>query len=195
MPPDETVPSSVPSSSSSSFVGDDETETTTPTNDGDDKQYLFIIRHGDRWDYRDPSWKELPSSRLGDSPLSTLGHQQGRQVGQFMDKFLKTNAITEDVTWLSSPFLRCIQTSNEAIQELTTTTTTTTTTTHGDRLQNIRILPEYSIFEWDGHDGEWHKDLPTLEERKHYFPRLDITYESFFTPRLPGTVFVLSCTL
>jgi hypothetical protein len=24
---------------------------------------------------------------------------------------------------------------------------------------------------------------------------LDITYESFFTPRLPGTVFVLSCTL
>ena len=42
------------------------------------------------------------------------------------------------------------------------------------------------IFEWDGHDGVWHKDLPSFDERRHYFPRLDTTYESFFIPTMPG---------
>lgn len=49
----------------------------------------------------------------------------------------------------------------------------------------IEILPEYSIFEWDGKDGAWHKDLPDLDERKHYFPRLKTEYESLYYPPLP----------
>lgn len=141
----------------------------------DSRQYLFIIRHGDRWDYANPEWKKLPDSRTGDSPLSTLGHQQAQEVGKFLDRFLDENEL-EDITWMSSPFLRCIQTSNEALNAMKKL----------KGAETLPILPEYSIFEWDGHGGEWHDDLPPLSERKHYFPRLDTEYESFFTPALPG---------
>jgi len=82
---------------------------------------------------------------------------------------------SDDITWLSSPFLRCLQTSNEALNAFQKVD-----------LSELVINPEYSIFEWDGHSGEWHKDLPELEERKHYFPRLNLSYETSFVPELPG---------
>mmetsp|Transcript_21826 Transcript_21826/g.30648 ORF Transcript_21826/g.30648 Transcript_21826/m.30648 type:complete len:189 (-) Transcript_21826:158-724(-) len=51
---------------------------------------------------------------------------------------------------------------------------------------NVKIRPEYSIFELDGHHGgRLHDDLPSLMERKQYFPRLDEEYESLFVPSLP----------
>lgn len=144
--------------------------------DDDDRQYLFVIRHGDRWDYSFPDWKKLPTSRLGDSPLSPLGHQQAREVGRFLDSWLSERDFTsKDMTWMSSPFLRCVQTSNEALNAFRSIDVST----------DLSILPEYSIFEWDGHNGEWHKDLPTLEERVNYFPRLDISHESLFVPSIP----------
>jgi broad specificity phosphatase PhoE len=162
MPPDTTV--------------DEETFCPPSTDEDDNRQYLFVIRHGDRWDYSNPEWKKLSTSRLGDSPLSTLGHQQAREVGNFLDSWLADRNLTaEDITWLSSPFLRCLQTSNEALNAFSRVDVMTTP-----------ILPEYSIFEWDGHNGEWHKDLPPLKERKHYFPRLDLSYEGFFEPPMPG---------
>lgn len=162
----------------------------------DTKQYLFIIRHGDRWDYSHPEWKKLSTSRLGDSPLSPLGHQQARQVGQFLDQYLEKRGLTHDITWLSSPFLRCLQTSDEALNAMKVANAHANNQNDESgesdddataKIQReIPIKPEYSIFEWDGHQGEWHKDLPPLEERKHYFPRLDMEYEGFFTPELPG---------
>jgi broad specificity phosphatase PhoE len=82
----------------------------------DDKQYLFIVRHGDRWDYSNPEWKKLPTSRTGDSPLSQLGHRQAHEVGLFLDTFFDEKGMTADeITWLSSPFVRCLQTSNCAL--------------------------------------------------------------------------------
>jgi broad specificity phosphatase PhoE len=144
----------------------------------DNRQYLFIIRHGDRWDYSTPEWKKLTTSRTGDSPLSTLGHLQAQETGKFLDKWLAENQIVDDVTWMSSPFLRCLQTSDEALNAMRTFPGALT----------LPIKPEYSIFEWDGHGGEWHKDLPPLTERKHYFPRLDMEHESFFVPSLPGRI-------
>lgn len=145
-------------------------------NNDDEKQYLFIIRHGDRWDYSTPAWKELKTSRTGDSPLSTLGHQQAQEVGKYLDSWLDDRGLTaDDITWFSSPFVRCLQTSNEALNSFRKLDVAT-----------LPILPEYSIFEWDGHGGEWHKDLPSMEERKHYFPRVDVDHESFFMPTLPG---------
>lgn len=80
----------------------------------------------------------------------------------------------DNITWMSSPFVRCLQTSNEALNAFEKINTST-----------LPILPEYSIFEWDGHGGEWHEDLPSIEERKHYFPRVDTSYKSFFIPTLP----------
>ncbi|KAL3903315.1 MAG: hypothetical protein SGARI_005433 [Bacillariaceae sp.] len=161
--------------------------TTCEANDNahPDRQYLFIIRHGDRWDYSYPEWKKLPTSRLGDSPLSPLGHSQAREVGEFLDEYLNARGLTHDITWLSSPFLRCLQTSNEALNAMKVANSHYTSTDEG-AFREIPIKPEYSIFEWDGHGGEWHSDLPPLEERKQYFPRLDMDYEGFFTPELPG---------
>jgi hypothetical protein len=179
MPPEETV--------RSSYCDEPTTAASVTSKNNDDsvpdgnKQYLFVIRHGDRWDYSYPEWKELPTSKLGDSPLSPLGHTQARQVGTFLNSYLQQLSV-QDLTWMSSPFLRCLQTSNDAIQEMTRYDTPT---------NYIPILPEYSIFEWDGHDGEWHKDLPPLEERKHYFPRLDLSYEPFFIPTLPGALYII----
>jgi hypothetical protein len=51
--------------------------------------------------------------------------------------------------------------------------------------ETLKILPEYSIFEWDGYDGKLHESLPSLDERKHYYPRLDSSYDSLFVPSLP----------
>jgi len=140
----------------------------------DNRQYLFIVRHGDRWDYSNPEWKLQTTSRIGDSPLSPLGHQQAQEVGKFFDAWLNERQL-DDVIWMSSPFLRCLQTSDEALNAMTTFS----------KASSLSILPEYSIFEWDGYGGAWHKDLPSLTERKHYFPRLDMNYESFFIPTLP----------
>eukprot|EP00934_Nitzschia_sp_Nitz4_P004404 Nitzschia sp. Nitz4//scaffold64_size103689//70026//71041//NITZ4_004442-RA/size103689-snap-gene-0.130-mRNA-1//-1//CDS//3329556148//4394//frame0 len=138
-------------------------------------QYIFVVRHGDRWDYANPSWKNLPASRKGDSPLSPLGHQQARQVGIFLDQwFHERNFTVDQLTWLSSPFLRCLQTSTEALNAM-----------HQVDASQVPIRPEYAIFEWDGKGGEWHADLPSLEERKHYFPRIDMEYETMFVPTLP----------
>jgi broad specificity phosphatase PhoE len=49
----------------------------------------------------------------------------------------------------------------------------------------LEILPEYSVFEWDGHGGTWHASLPPMEERAHYFPRLNPAYKSLFVPIIP----------
>eukprot|EP00980_Cylindrotheca_fusiformis_P031682 scaffold26784_cov113-Cylindrotheca_fusiformis.AAC.3 len=145
--------------------------------DYNNKQYLFIVRHGDRWDYSNPEWKELESSRTGDSPLSALGHQQAQEVGVYLDEWMDERGMgAEDLTaWMSSPFLRCVQTSDDALNSF-----------QRINVDKVPILPEYSIFEWDdGHDGAWHNDLPSLEERKHYFPRLDLNYECLFVPEIP----------
>ena len=141
-------------------------------------QYLYIIRHGDRWDYENRDWT---SSRSGDPPLSRLGHLQARETGVFLQKdLMQRQHRLEDITFLSSPFLRTIQTTNEIIEQLGDITSDMQTT-----LAKVKILPEYSIFEWDGHNGEWHACLPSMQERVHYFPRLDPSHQSLFVPKLP----------
>jgi broad specificity phosphatase PhoE len=103
--------------------------------------------------------------------------KQAYETGVFLDSILSAEGITtDDIVWLSSPFLRCLQTSHTAIDSFHLVK---------GSVDEIRIFPEYSIFEWDGQDGKFHKSLPDLNERKHYFPRLDVDYESVFTPKLP----------
>jgi broad specificity phosphatase PhoE len=105
-----------------------------------------------------------------------LGHQQAQEAGEFLDSFLAEKGITaENITWLSSPFLRCLQTSNDALNSF-----------RKINVKKLQILPEYSVFEWDGQGGEFHADLPLLEERSHYFPRLNKDHQSLFIPKLPG---------
>ena len=138
------------------------------------QQHLYIIRHGDRWDYENPEWNKT-SPRVGDPPLSALGHNQAREVGLFLnDLFIKDGLTANDITWMSSPFLRCLQTSDNALNAMII-----------KEARSIRILPEYSVFEWDGKGGTWHASLPPLDERRHYFARLDTDYQSLFVPDLP----------
>lgn len=102
--------------------------------------------------------------------------QQARETGIYLDNVLSSEGLTAaDITWLSSPFLRCLHTSHTALDNFEKTT----------GIKDLKILPEYSIFEWDGYNGELHESLPELAERKHYFPRLDVTYKSNFVPTLP----------
>lgn len=118
--------------------------------------------------------------------MSKLGHQQARETGIFLESLLLADGIdAENITWLSSPFLRCLQTSDGALNAFSKL----------GHANLIPILPEYSVFEWDGHGGNLHKDLPPLSERVHYFPRLDLSHESLFVPPLPEdqSVFLERC--
>jgi len=152
----------------------------SPTsNDSEPKQSLFIIRHGDRWDYQHPAWRKT-AERPGDPSLSTLGHRQARSTGSFLDSLFSKDGINaRNIKLLSSPFLRCVQTSNEIISELKSTS--------GNAPDTLHIQPEYCIFECDFLSGDWHSSLPQMSERKCYFPRLDETYQSIFVPPLPET--------
>ena len=140
-------------------------------------QAIYIIRHGDRWDYQYPQWKET-ADRKGDPSLSTLGHEQARQVGSYLDNlFVNENIQAAQITLLSSPFLRTIQTSNELLSELKRT--------KGNVVDTVKINPEYCVFEFDFWNQGFHISLPDMNERKCYFPRLDENYESAFEPSLP----------
>ena len=104
--------------------------------------------------------------------------KQAAETGAFLDSFLLSEGIHADnLNWMSSPFLRCLQTSHAAIDAFKS---------FDGALDEIKILIEDSIFEWDGHNGIFHKSLPSnVEERRHYFPRLDLHYKSMFVPQLP----------
>lgn len=142
-------------------------ETTVETSQEEWTQYLYIIRHGDRWDIENPDWGTM-TSRPVDTPLSQLGHNQARETGLFLNQLFKEDDIeSNDIVWLSSPYLRCLQTSDEALNALTI-----------PNANAIKILPEYAVSEWGGDLAQ----LPTLRERRHYFPRLDESYESMFKP-------------
>ena len=147
----------------------------TPEGPSSETQWLFIIRHGDRWDYAHPEWLET-APRRGDPPLSTLGHQQARETGAFLDKLFAEEGIeAEGITWFSSPFLRTIQTSDDMLNCFTKV----------EGIDSVVINPENSVWELDGHGGKLHADLPPIEERRLYFPRVNTEYESLFTPVLP----------
>ena len=123
-------------------------------------------------------WKET-ATRPGDPSLSSLGHVQARETGRFLDSVLAAEGISaKNVILLSSPFLRCVQTSNEILSQFRETS--------GDVAETVSIKPENSIFEFDRNGwGKYHQDLPTLSERKCYFPRLDENHSSLFEPSLP----------
>ena len=79
--------------------------------EGNEAQWLVLVRHGDRQDYANPTWRARIQA-LGryprDPPLSTLGHRQARQLGAAAAATLKRRGGTVRV--LSSPYLRCLQT-------------------------------------------------------------------------------------
>lgn len=171
-------------------------ESFPPTTSSNPQQSIYIIRHGDRWDYLHPEWKKT-AERKGDPSLSSLGHEQARQAGKYLDQLFVTEEIdTDQINLLSSPFLRTIQTSNELLSELKHTANDNATTNDNvndndngitTAADSIKIQPEHSIFELDLWGQNLHSSLPEMQERQCYFPRIDGEYESMFLPSLPET--------
>jgi len=154
---------------------------TIPPVDVGSHQLLIVIRHGDRYDFAHPDkWAKTNTKRKHDPPLSSLGHRQARETGRFLDSYFTEIGIHADnVTLLSSPFLRTIQTADNILDEFVTTP--------GDVAERVKILPDNSVWELDG-GGLWnyHSSLPSsMEERGWYYPRVDDSYQSLFTPTLP----------
>jgi hypothetical protein len=137
------------------------------------QQTLLIIRHGARWDYQHPEWLET-AERRGDPPLSPLGLLQARDTGVFLNQHFLPPHKNKQITWLSSPFLRCLQTSDEMLHQI-----------HSSD-HNIMIHPESSVWEIDLDGSDAPLCLPSLQERKCYFPRLNDTHKSLFIPPIPG---------
>ncbi|PNW84963.1 hypothetical protein CHLRE_03g165900v5 [Chlamydomonas reinhardtii] len=74
------------------------------------EQNVYVVRHGHRQDEEDDCW-HVHASRPWDPPLSTKGRQQAREAGQLFKE--------KNIDYvLTSPFLRCLQTSAEIVDEL-----------------------------------------------------------------------------
>ncbi|KAJ1679377.1 hypothetical protein EV182_002174 [Spiromyces aspiralis] len=76
---------------------------------------LYIVRHGERLDHIDPNWAETAPTPY-DPPLTPEGLQQASRTGQWIYSHEQrvcsgTALATTDYHILTSPFLRCTQTS------------------------------------------------------------------------------------
>lgn len=119
---------------------------------GEDIQRFWVIRHGDRLDNHDRSWKKAAKFRE-DTPLSPVGHIQAADVANAIAA--EDNGITQI---LASPFLRTIQTSLPLSRKL-----------------NIPIKLESSVWE----TGCRQPPPPHFDEG---FPLDTSGYESCFEP-------------
>ena len=123
----------------------------------DDISIIYLIRHGDRFDYANPSWAKQQTAAgnlLTDPPLSALGHRQARETAQ---TFVDNNNKNKVSRILSSPYLRVIQTACPTSD-----------------LLGLPISIETGLSEAHATPGE--HVLPTPEQRFAYFPQVDLEY-------------------
>jgi len=139
----------------------------------DGPQTIFVMRHGDRYDFDIgmPVWNET-ALRSHDPPLSLDVGQA--QVLDMLDHFRALREAEPDLQItkvLTSPFLRCINTSHPIAAAW-----------------DAPLLIENSLWEVSA-QGE---TMASARERACYFPRIDITYESLFRPA-PDETFPRGC--
>lgn len=116
-------------------------------------QRLYLIRHGQREDFEDPTWPQR-SPRPYDPPLSATGFRQVKDVGQA----LKDQGIQ---AIYSSPFLRALQTADAIAAAL-----------------NLPIRVEPCFSEWL--NPVWWTVVPQLPDAlaaHRQFPRVDLNYK------------------
>ena len=141
---------------------------------GDEKgvvSRVFLIRHGDRFDYANESWAEKAKEHgvlLTDPPLSALGHRQAKETADhLLDMLMKRFAddraskLNDDhngvAKILSSPYLRVIQTAVPTSDAL-----------------KLPISIEFGLSEAHATPGAV---LPSPKERFAYFPHVDPSYD------------------
>ena len=118
---------------------------------------LYLIRHGDRYNWLDEEWSKKVVTCGGlanDSPLSPIGSQMARDTAVLL-KDVKADCI------LASPYLRAIQTAVPIAEQ-----------------KNMPIFVE------DGLSEAHHIPdlLPDAMKRYIYFPHIDIQYQSLYIP-------------
>jgi len=78
----------------------------------DVEKYIYVVRHGERYDHIHPEWKAT-AKRPHDPHLSVAGVKQARTTGQFIAHRTRKERGEEemaDIAIYTSPFLRCVQT-------------------------------------------------------------------------------------
>jgi len=116
---------------------------------------IFVVRHGDRYDYEvgREEWtarcKASAALAASDPPLSSLGHQQARELAAYLAK----KGITRI---LVSPYLRALQTA----QPLAHAT-------------GVPLLVDFAVAESHQRPAA----LPATDARLPYFPEIDESYE------------------
>ena len=121
---------------------------------------IYVLRHGDRYDFEDKERWEKVAQRKMDPVLSDKGLLQSIKLGEYFRDSIPAQGprITR---CLSSPFVRCIQTINPIAG-----------------VTESKICIENSLWECVFTS----EVMPSLEERASYFPRIDMQYESLFKP-------------
>lgn len=149
------------------------------TTDGDVISRIYLIRHGDRFDYANPCWADSAKKSgclVTDPPLSALGNQQASETAAYLQKIVKENnspmsGSGEIHKILVSPYLRVIQTA------------TPTAHTFGIPLSIENGLSEAHATP----DTSEQQVLPTPHQRFAYFPMLDPHYNSLLNVKpTPG---------
>ena len=118
---------------------------------------LYLIRHGDRYNWLDEEWSKkvvMCGGLANDSPLSPIGSQMARDTAVLL-KDVNADCI------LASPYLRAIQTAVPIAEE-----------------KNMPICVE------DGLSEAHHIPdlLPDAMKRYIYFPHINIQYKSLYIP-------------
>jgi broad specificity phosphatase PhoE len=134
----------------------------------DGPQTIFVMRHGDRYDFDVgmPVWEQT-ALRSHDPPLSLdVGQAQVLDMLTHFRSLRESEPDLQVTKVLTSPFLRCITTSHPIAAAWDTP-----------------LLIENSLWEVSA-QGE---TMASARERACYFPRVDVTYESLFRPALDET--------
>jgi broad specificity phosphatase PhoE len=124
---------------------------------------LWIVRHGNRFDFVYPEWFETALRRY-DPPLSFDGTIQVQE--------LALKLLDEPINHIiASPFLRTIQTACILAAKL-----------------DLTVKLEAGLGEW--HNPDWMKETPLIhprEELEFIYPRIDWNYRSQIIPKYPET--------
>jgi len=134
----------------------------------DGPQTIFVMRHGDRYDFDVgmPVW-ERTALRSHDPPLSIdVGQAQVLDMLAYFRGLRQSEPQLQITKVVTSPFLRCIATSHPIAAAW-----------------DAPLLIENSLWEVSAQS----ETMASARERSCYFPRVDINYESIFRPQLDET--------
>ena len=155
-------------------ISESSSSSPTTTDSRDVISRIYLIRHGDRFDYANPTWSQQAKEHgalLTDPPLSALGHRQAHETADHMCKITKMdssnrnddgvddNNTSHDVdAILVSPYLRVIQTACPTSNAL-----------------GIPLSIEHGLAEAHATPGSV---LPSPKERFSYFPQINCNHNS-----------------